>query len=178
MWRALFHAIGVMLIVVGLECTVVQQFKIASDAKLPKFVDKMLAQQGKATTKTEVAQFSPEVAPPQPISGYGGWPQPVSQYGPSRISRTAMGNDQFFAQNHATSLNSSTSSGNTGQFSLAGFGARLQSPSPTKVSKPAKVKQLSTKDWMPWSLIAAGTIIVLYTKSLGRFEFAGTSGGE
>ena len=55
--------------------------------------------------------------------------------------------------------------GAQGPFKNAGYQtqpAYYQTPKP----KPKKVFQ--TKEWMPWSLLAAGAIIVLYTYSMPK----------
>jgi hypothetical protein len=177
MWRALFLAIGIMLIIVGVECTVVGRFTISQEANLPPAIEKMLAGEGWAGSTfaspapnnsgaagLAAPHYASNVAPPQPIppnQGYGGMPTVSSQHGPSRFSGNQLGNDQF----------------SNSQFSLAGFGTR-SAPAPVAVpvqNRSGMLRLVQTKDWMPWSLIAAGTIIVLYTKSVGRSDFG--SGG-
>lgn len=178
MWRALFFSIGVMLIVVGLECTVVRHFTISNDAHLPDFVNEMIAnQQAPRVGGSRQKNVSSEIAPPQSIPGYGNQTQMASQFGkPSRFSQSSFGNDQFFADRN-TNRHASQRKGGAGQFSLAGYGAQSRHSSKSGTVKATRVRQIFTRDWMPWSLIAAGTIVVLYTKSLGRFDFSGSGDG-
>ena len=181
MWRALFLAIGVMLIILGIECTVVGRFRISQDANLPLAIEKMLAGEGWGSDSYRgnladsdgnmgamPSRYASNVAPPQPIQGYGGMPTVSSQYGPSRFSSGPFGNDQFSSFG-ANGTNPSPNS----QFSLTGFGSRPAPDANTELTQKrgGNFRLIETKDWMPWSLIAAGTIIVLYTKSIGRNEF-------
>jgi hypothetical protein len=57
---------------------------------------------------------------------------------------------------------------------LAGYGTSNANPAqaPLTPGSARRLKILRTKEWMPWSLIAAGTIIVLYTKSLSGLDFS------
>lgn len=51
------------------------------------------------------------------------------------------------------------------RFGNAGFNNRYAQPT----SAAGTIKPVyQTRDWMPWSLLAGGTIIVLYTYSMGR----------
>ncbi len=183
MWRAFFLAIGIMLIILGVECTVVGRFQISQDANLPLAVEKMLAGEGwggdlssgnLANSEGNIgmmpSRYAANVAPPQPIQGYGGMPTVSSQYGPSRFSSGQFGNDQF--SSFGSNSNKPSQTANS-QFSLAGFGSRPASDSNTSLTlnRGGTSRLVQTKDWMPWSLIAAGTIIVLYTKSIGRNDF-------
>jgi hypothetical protein len=101
MWRSLFLALGIFLIIIGGETLVVDKYLMSDGRKLPKLV-----------------QQNPNQAPNSAFQqvGYPGY--------------------------------SSTNA--------------VQAPT----IKPNRVVQ--TKDWMPWSLLATGTIIVLYTYSLPR----------
>ena len=162
MWRALFYAGGIVLIAVGIECIVVGRFTISQEARLPGFVDRILHENGTGTANWGNVPTAGGVAAPQPIQGYGGVPSLSSRFGPSRFGSSQFGNDQFFG-----GANPVVQPTGSAPFSLAGFGS---SPSTGLAqqnwAKPLKVVQ--TQDWMPWSLIAAGTVIVLYTNSLGR----------
>ena len=161
MWRALFIAVGFILVIVGLECMVVNRFMVAKEARVPEFLTKMMSEDtGFPATKLAANQgrnISPNVAPPQNYNqGYGTGAN-ASQYGQSRLA-TKYGNGGWFG---SQSGNSNPNS----QFSLAGYGSRNTATGGSSANSRAG-KILYTQEWMPWSLIAAGTIIVLYTKSL------------
>lgn len=158
MWRALFLAIGVVLIIAGLECLVVGRFMI-QEARLPPFLAKALDENSAGGS----AATSPSVSSQPVRQGYGGVPGGGAGYASNRF-----GNDQFFA---ASSTSNSANAGS--QFSLPGFGASNRNNNSSDLIRPVKI--LRTKDWMPWSLVAAGVIIVLYTNRLAR---GGGIGGD
>ena len=55
--------------------------------------------------------------------------------------------------------------GYTSRYGNSSYGSQFgQSTPATSTIKPV----YQTRDWMPWSLLAGGTIIVLYTYSMGR----------
>lgn len=173
---------------------VVGRFFVSPEARIPGFLAKAMGE-GSAnpnpapqTAIPNVARPSmANVAPPQVINsqaGYGGSPSGWSQYGPSRFSDAYNGNQthpnqasasfqrQGFMPNAAQRSNA-----NQGQpFSLAGYptapgsagSLQRQQPAPVSPMSIKRDKILYTKDWMPWSMIAAGAIVVLYTNSLAR----------
>lgn len=171
MWRAFFLAIGVILIIGGLECMVVSRFILTEEARIPNFVSKIMGDESSPGNRPQTASvpFSPNVAPPQFIgnrSGYGGTPGSMSKYGPSKFAGQ-YGNDQF-TNLSASAPNVYNPKANQ-PFSLAGYGTPTsQGPQPTNPPTIGPVKILHTKDWMPWSMIAAGVIVVLYTNTQSR----------
>ena len=66
MWRAFFFAVGIMLIITGLECLVTQQFVIHG-AQVPNFVAAMLFDEPTDTNITP-----PDDGMPMAQSGYSG----------------------------------------------------------------------------------------------------------
>ena len=143
MWRALFIAMGIMLISLGVECTVVGRFTISQEARLPRFIQEIWELERGQETDSEAREL-----PSAPsVAGYGGMPNTVSRFGPSRFGANSYGNDQF------------------SQFNLTGYPAAATSAPPAR-KKKTTLREVKTQDWMPWSLIAAGTIIVLYSKSI------------
>ena len=173
MWRSLFLAFGIVLVVMGLECIVVGRFTIARDARLPPFLKKMIDNSadlsplaGSGTAGT--GQSNANVAPARAVSGYGGIPNTVSGYGPSRFGGGQYGNGPYLG-----SAESGAGAANP-QFSLSGFGGESKGDTPAvSVSGPSigRTRIVHTQDWMPWSLIAAGSIIVLFTNTMGLGDF-------
>lgn len=127
MWRAFFFSIGIMLIILGLECLVAESF-VVHGARIPGVVAKVLD----GTSKSPSAgQFA----------GSGN-----SAFGPSRF------NNQYQPSGYS-------------QFSLAGYGSQPNGAAPNTASIGASPRVVTPKEWMPWSLLAAGTLVVLYTNS-------------
>ncbi len=168
MWRSFFFAVGTMLIILGAQCIIVGEFSVSNDSSIAE-IGKRIIRTGQNTlagneiaVETQPDRFSAE---PNFLRGFGGQPggtasQRNSTYGESRMAGNRFGNDQFF-----NAL--PTSSNGNSPFRLPG---QRNSTLPTQaVSQPiglsARPKVIRTEDWMPWSLIAAGTIVVLYTKS-------------
>ncbi len=91
MWRAFFIAVGFILVIVGLECLVVNRFMVAREARVPEFLAKMMGDDagvpGTQLASNQPRNISPNVAPPQYFNqGYGGVPSSASQYGQSRLA--------------------------------------------------------------------------------------------
>jgi hypothetical protein len=149
MWRALFLALGIVLVLAGIECLVVGRFMV-QEARLPSAVKKALDKNGPVNPVSATVQSA---RPSSVAQGYGGVPRTQSGYEPLRFS-----NDQFFPQAVATGTESRA------PFSLTGFGARGNSGPTNQTVRPVKI--VDTRDWMPWSLVAAGVIIMLYTNRL------------
>lgn len=150
MWRAFFLAVGTMLIILGLQCLVVDQFTVSQEGKLAKLANKVV----------DIIEAPPEKPAAGgdvnfPLADRGGVQSP---YGPSRFQ------DPF-------APSAGTAGGSNPTFGLAGFrNGNDAAAGPKKVRKTRKVP---TRDWMPWSLLAAGTIVVLYTKSSSLGESLG-----
>ncbi len=171
MWRAFFIAVGIILVILGTECLVVNRFMVASEARVPDFLAEMMGDESGGSNSPAgaiaPANVSPNVAPPQYVNqGYGGVPSQASRYGPSRMASKYSNNSWYGSKSVATNPNA--------QFSLAGYGTSNANPAraPSTPGSARRLKILRTKEWMPWSLIAAGTIIVLYTKSLSGLDFS------
>ncbi len=173
MWRAFFFAVGTMLIILGLECLVTDSF-VVRGARIPGLVAKIFDGSSKQPitgtfgTNPSVAQGSGYQNP----SGAG-----VSSFGPSRFSDNFAGSNQPAGNYYGGAPSGSQGYNGNSQFSLAGFGrqqsdvapmAQLLAGSGTSSNSTAGRQQnkiLHPKDWMPWSLLAAGSLIVLYTNT-------------
>jgi len=163
MWRSFFMAVGIFLILLGLQSLVVDQFLMTSNRRIPKFVtakDGIFADQSAAPLAKTNGNRS--ILPSYTNQYPGTFQRPSFQqsaFGPSRFNQGSSGN-----------INQRSN------FDLAGFGrskatsqneASPNSPpilvSPAALNRPQRV--IATQDWMPWSLLAAGTLIVLYTRA-------------
>jgi hypothetical protein len=141
MWRAFFYASGMMLIILGIECIVVGRFKISADSGLSRLAQKAWGNVD-ATIESDRAEAR------NLASSYAA---NQSQFGPSRFN-----NDPFY--NASSNLRQNRDN----VFNLPNHNAATSNK---LVKKP---RTITSEDWMPWSLIAAGAIITLYTKSLNR----------
>ena len=168
MWCAFFFAVGIVLIILGLETLVVGRVAIASEGKVPALLAKILSEENRpvAAPGLFTRQASANVAPPQQFTNYYGGAPSTAGYGQSRFS-DQFGNDQFFGANPGLNGTARQNS----QFSLAGFGQANPSNSVATSQLTNGSRIFRTQDWMPWSLVAAGAIIVLYTNSLTRRDF-------
>ena len=163
MWRAFFFAVVIMLIITGLECLVTQQFVIHG-ARVPNFVAAMLfdGPADKITTPTNEGFRMAQ-------AGY---------QAPRSTTRNSGFGSSSFGDPYGTENNYRRQNGNQrSEFSLAGFGQRRSEIAPMATPKPKQQSQTTVigpdktgvfrpQDWLPWSLLAAGTLVVLYTNSL------------
>lgn len=147
MWRAFFFACGIMLIVLGFECIVVNRFWISHESGLTRVVKKVFGNEnGPSATNLQAANLQGGVA--GVANGYG---QATSQFGPTRF------HDSPFLN---ASADRRQAVGSPFTLPNQNSGLALNLPG------AERMKIVKTEDWMPWSLIAAGTIITLYTHSL------------
>ena len=164
MWRALFFAIGTMLIILGLECLVTESF-VVQGARIPGFVAKILDGTSKNPSGGPYG-LNPGLA--QNGTGNG-----ASSFGSSRFNDNYSGQNQPGGSYYGGGPGSNANS----QFSLAGYGSEQSGIAPTSQPWAGGGRQsnagspllqrriIQPKDWMPWSLLAAGSLVVLYTKS-------------
>jgi len=195
MWRAFFFAVGTMLIILGFECLVAEHF-VVTQGRVSKVLAKVLndkpANPSPNMAPNLVANPMMQGQPgamqtysgPNAGLGFGGMPPTgMSKYGPSRF-------DDSFANQPGSGSNfyggvSPSSRGGNPQFSLAGFGTptgagappanlqNFQSNGPLgPLNAPPATRVLTPKDWMPWSLLAAGSLVVLYTNSTARRSYS------
>lgn len=169
MWRAFFFAVGTMLIILGVECLVVERF-VVQRARIPAAVAKVLdGTSKKVEPGGNIAQaLSPSNQNPGSAS---------SSFGPSRFSDNFSNPGGYYGGVPSSRQSSNPNSG----FSLAGFGQQSTGIAPlTEARRNAsqspsstRIRIIQPKDWMPWSLLAAGTLVVLYTNTTSGRGFAG-----
>jgi hypothetical protein len=167
MRRAFFFAVGIMMVITGLECLVTQQFVIHG-ARVPNFVAAMLFEDSTNGSSNPSDENFPIAQ-----SGY-------------QAPRSTTGNSGFgfssFNDPYQTDSNRRRQNGNQrSDFSLAGFGQRrteiapmavpkVKQKSQTTLIRPDETGVFRPQDWLPWSLLAAGALIVFYTNSLDPCE--------
>lgn len=161
MRRAFFFAVGIMLVITGLECLVTQQFVIHG-AQVPNFVAEILFDNFTDGSNSSSENF--QIAE-------GGYQAPRS------TTRNSGFGSSSFDDPYRTDSNRRRQNGNQrSDFSLAGFGQRRTEIAPMAVPKvrqesqttligPVETGVFRPQDWLPWSLLAAGALVVLYTNS-------------
>jgi hypothetical protein len=164
---AFFLAVGIMLVVTGLECLVTQQFVI-HNAQVPNFVAAMLFDDSANGSSNPSDEKFPIAK-----SGY---------HAPRSKTRNSGFGSSSFNDPYQTESNRRRQSGNQrSDFSLAGFGQRRTEIAPMTVpevkqksqvtlTRPDETGVFRPQDWLPWSLLAVGALIVLYTNSLDSFD--------
>ena len=172
MWRSFFLAAGIFTILVGLETMVVDQVTMANVRKIPKMVT------GKVRGVVNTA--TPDVAQNQTVAGSQRPFQMPTFNRPLNPGRSAQGPTSYRGTQSATFnrvLNSSRRkpTRQSPGYGLASYQQRGNNktaaqvaavPGVAKSTRVRRSRVVQTKDWMPWSLLAAGTIIILYTQSM------------
>ena len=161
MWRAFFFSIGIILVILGLQCLVVDRFFVHQDGKIAGFVNKALnvidPQKGDLSSTPSnqggIGQFNGSAANQNAIA-QNPFQTGGSPFGPSRFQ------SPYSQVQYTSNPNVGMTYGGQ-QFQPAGF--QISTPLTTKNKK--RPRPVGTKDWMPWCFLATGTIIILYTKS-------------
>jgi hypothetical protein len=189
MWRSLFYAIGVGLMVLGGEALIFERVTINPDAKLPAFAERLLET---TTVPPKITQPShnqyafggtrgvggipnavgsnagqvPRVLPAS--SGFGNGYSSQSRFGPSRFAGPANGG--YGGGRIGFGQNSKLGTPQAGRSSTPAKLASSSNPVGTRYAggRAGPRKQIVTKDWMPWSLFAVGAVVFLYTHTSRR----------
>lgn len=184
MWRSFFLAVGISLMLLGVEALVFERFVVNQTAKLPKFLNGIFEKDlagNFARTNNLPGQADPAFRNPtfqnpsfqtSNASNFQRVPfSSESRFGPSRFSGPQAGNYGGGRVDLSRSGINSNNPQSGAAFPVAfanranpavaggGIGSFGQTRGP---------RTIVTKDWMPWSLLAAGAIIFLYTSSYGR----------
>jgi len=190
MWRAFFYAIGMTLILLGAQCLVVDHIVVVNGTRVPGFVARFLEKDPLAPSNQFVGSGNglldgvwPQNQPTRFPANSGIVSQTGSQFGPSRFdsqfSTTGSNNSQFGGQTGfgGGPPNQWSQNGNP-PFQLAGYGGIAGNPNSRQngVANPAAAATIGSggsrlikpKDWMPWFLLAIGSLVVLYTNSTSR----------
>ena len=179
MWRSFFLAVGISLMLLGVEALVFERFVVNQTAKLPKFLNGIFEKDlagNFARTNNLPGQANPAFQNPSFQTSNASNFQRVpfsseSRFGPSRFSGPQAGNYGGGRVDLSRSGINSNNPQSGAAFPVAfanranpavaggGIGSFGQTRGP---------RTIVTKDWMPWSLLAAGAIIFLCTSSYGR----------
>jgi hypothetical protein len=157
MWRSFFFAVGVILILAGAQCLVVEKFFVDSNNPLLSVARKSSNSNAQPiqplannqySVQTEQSRFSL----PSSASAYGG---------PSRFQTQGFRPAPYDPSgNYRTPAN------------VAGFNSNINNaPVAVSVNRTKALKSYLIEDWMPWGLLAIGTIVILYTNSTHRRSY-------
>ena len=191
MWRSFFLASGVFSILMGFQTLAVDQFNVVNFRRIPKMVaSKALGYINSPGNSQTVGSGLPQVStngyslpsgsyqPRQPLINQQPYsPYGASAYGPSRYQGTQSGSFNRFGSNQSSQYQQPQNPfqqrpSTSGQTGLAGYSQPIglapgayagAPPRQTGANNLAYPRIFKTQDWMPWSLMAVGTIIVLYT---------------
>ena len=172
MWRSFFLAFGTFAIIVGFETMVVDQFAMTNVRRIPKIVTvtaRNLVNPASPSGGQNLRVSAPQNSYQMPTLNRPLVPGP-SVTGPARYTGTQSATFNRIQDPTVSKYGSPQQSG----LGFAGFqkGSEI-STSPPMAAIPTpnfslrQPRLIQTADWMPWSLLAAGTIIVLYTQSIG-----------
>lgn len=155
MWRSFFFAVGIFLFVAGLQCLVFEQFYIDQNNRVLT-VAKRAGNAAKSSAQDGYRELSAQALaqPNSPGANPAGFSLPSSFYGgSSRFQSSGYGN-QSFDNGLQTSFQTDTSP--------------RQSLPQSNYQGAKRLKSHKVNDWVPWCLLAVGTIACLYTQSLGH----------
>ena len=167
MWRSFFFAVGIVLVLIGLQSLAVEEFRVDKNNRLFSFAkranraieatasrDNLRRQNGLGLPNGQGSNFAnqQQFSLPSSESYYGG----PSRFQTSSYQSAYGGGPQLSQQ----SLSSNPISNNA-NFRQVGFETNSAS------SRPKVLQSYPVTDWMPWGFLAAGTIISLYTNSTG-----------
>ena len=188
MWRSLFYAVGIGLFALGLQTLVLEHVTVTKDTKLQKLIKKILADDkpGFASNQSIPQQYgapnsNPFARNPATQNQAPGGNQSFgfnngSRFGPSRFSGPAYGTgygggrvNSSQVANGAPQFGSSSQFQNRTNAQLVGFNNGT-TVGPANGNFP-KLQNVMVREWMPWSLLASGAIIFLYTHSHHRRRF-------
>lgn len=174
MWRSFFFAVGIISILIGLQCLAVEEFRVDRNSRIFAVAEKA----NRALDSSPRQNFGPpnelnnlrnqttNLANQQRFS----LPSSESYYGgPSRFQNSSFPNYQSAYGGRSPiaqqSLTANQVSNTTGL-------DRLGVDNNTGRTRVKALRSYPVKDWMPWGFLAAGTIISLYTKSTGHSRHA------
>ena len=184
MWRSLFYSFGIGLFALGLQSLILDHVLVPKNTKIQKLIKKIFDDDSPAVAKVQ--------APQQPVNntrnGSPNWARQAqapnssqsfgtntgSRFGPSRFSGPAYGTGYGGPRVQSNPMaNQRGFSGyqNQGRPNGQFVGYRSSSPTVTAAKTPVPMQKIQIREWMPWSLLASGAIIFLYTHTLYRRGF-------
>lgn len=171
MWRALFYAIGGMTILLGVESLAFEQVQIAPGKGALQAIKRLLREDGGSSVAA--ASGNVNAVGNQSATNLAGRSPIGSSFGASRFPNGGFGGSTFSAapyrdltQNGGLGIRSGQSS-SVPQIDFASYQTGSQNAEAANVLDQQPGRVIRSQDWMPWSLLAIGSVIVLYTRSFG-----------
>ena len=177
MWRSFFYALGYILIISGVQTLVLDHVVTARAIRLPKIVrnaiddDLANGRQPLANVNYGGAGLSPNGGAGLSVNAADRGSQvgfsnnsfgpSNSRFGPSRFAGPQYGHYGGPRVDYAPQY--AGAGGEARQMQQAGF-QQVAAGSPLQLNDSQR-QIFYTRDWMPWSLLAIGTMVVLYTRS-------------
>ena len=171
MWRALFYAIGGMTILLGVESLAFEQVQLAPGKGALQAIKRLLREDGGSSVAA--ASGNVNAVGNQSATNLAGRSPIGSSLGASRFPNGGFGGSTFSAapyrdltQNGGLGIRSGQSS-SVPQIDFASYQTGSQNAEAANVLDQQPGRVIRSQDWMPWSLLAIGSVIVLYTRSFG-----------
>ena len=172
MWRSFFFAVGIILIFIGLQCLVVEEFRVDKNSRVFAVASKA----NRAFDSSSRGDFRPQnqldtlgnqtanLANRQRFS----LPSSESYYGgPSRFQAANYPTPQSaYGSSHTPFAQQSLAANQVSNSIPIGIGNTASRP------RVKALRSYPVKDWMPWGFLAAGTIISLYTNSTRHSRYS------
>jgi len=192
MWRSLFYAVGIGLFSLGLQTLVVEHVTVPKNTKFQRLMKKVFeddksvavnGQPGSNRVAANQAQAAPnwgqqaQASNQGPVANQGYAANAGSRFGPSRFSGPAYGTGYGGSRVNANPVRRAPLFGGSQQnpvqnrtnAQFARFGTQQQRA--PAVQSPAKLQKVIVREWMPWSLLASGAIVFLYTHTHQRRRY-------
>ncbi len=167
MWRSFFYSAGIGLFVLGLQALVIDHVVVPKNTKVQNLIRKILADDKPANGGNMANPQAVAAASNQAYNNFGSR-FGASRFGPSQYSGSAFGTgyggQKTSPQDRPAASSGYQPQGNNAQ--LAGYQTAGSNAVATK--KPSQLQKLQIREWMPWSLLASGAIIFLYTHTHHR----------
>ena len=181
MWRSFFYALGYILILTGAQTLVLDHVVTVRAIRLPNIVRNAL--DGDVTSNSQPlanlgyggagapglagrSGLAPNNVPQRSQLGFSNnsFGPSESRFGPSRFAGPQYGHYGGPRVDYAPQYGNA--SREAIQMQQAGF-QQVAAGGPQRINDPQR-QVFYTRDWMPWSLLAIGTMVVLYTRSWHR----------
>lgn len=186
MWRSLFYAVGIGLFGLGVQGLILDQVLIPKNTRLQNLIRKVVSNDGarnqnlgavspQSVANTAYPGWEPQANPSQAQqsqnSRFANF-NSGSRYGPSRFAGPAYGTGYGGARVSSTPQNGSNFGNLLGQprnTQLAGYeGSRSNQQTRQGQQPVGGMQTFVVREWMPWSLLASGAIVFLYTRTMDR----------
>ena len=160
MWRSFFFAVGIILIFLGLQCLVVEEFRVDENSRIFAVAEKAnQALDSSNGPQNELDTLGNQAAS---LANQQRFPLPTSSSyygGPSRFQTPSYPTTQSAYSGRSQFAQQSLPANQVSNSVQVGIDNNAGRP------RIKALRNYPVKDWMPWGFLAAGTIVSLYTNS-------------